>query len=400
VGGDRSNDLRSRVCDEPFTLPHLIDRGKAATRLGKNAEARYHLRCALRLDPDDTEVLLWLGYLAGGGRPSLEYLVRVLDADPSNPRARSAIRWARSRAGPDHVVAPEPEKRRQGGLRYAQVVLLICCVLSIGLSVGIAAAAMALDTPEPQPTRALIIAASHLTPDPTAAKMPAPTVAVATQSTEAEQPTPTLVVTSLDRNPLSGSWASSQTEVRAAAQSVLLSTATRRRRDLGRHTSRPIIPPVSEADLSADHQTTSTAAPTLTPSASIRISATPFPTARIGDSFRWIDVDLSQQVLIAYEGETAVRSVAVSTGLPRTPTVTGRFKVYVKYRAADMSGPGYYLTKVPYIMYFYRGYGIHGTYWHSNFGQPMSHGCVNLPTPEAEWLFQWASVGTPVNIHY
>jgi lipoprotein-anchoring transpeptidase ErfK/SrfK len=51
-------------------------------------------------------------------------------------------------------------------------------------------------------------------------------------------------------------------------------------------------------------------------------------------------------------------------------------------------------------MYFYRGYGIHGTYWHSNFGHPMSHGCINLPTEEAEWLFHWASVGTLVNIHW
>jgi lipoprotein-anchoring transpeptidase ErfK/SrfK len=129
-------------------------------------------------------------------------------------------------------------------------------------------------------------------------------------------------------------------------------------------------------------------------------TATPLPTARIGDSFRWIDVDLTHQRLVAYEGETPVRQVTVSTGLPRTPTVTGRFQIYVKYQAADMSGPGYYLAKVPYVMYFYRGFGLHGTYWHNNFGRPMSHGCVNLPTPEAEWLFNWASVGTPVVVHY
>jgi LysM repeat protein len=115
---------------------------------------------------------------------------------------------------------------------------------------------------------------------------------------------------------------------------------------------------------------------------------------------RWIDVDLSAQRLTAYEGNTPVRSTLVSTGLPRTPTPTGRFPVYVKYTFDDMSGPGYYLPNVPYVMYFYRGYSLHGTYWHSNFGQPMSHGCINLPTPEAQWLFNWASVGTIVNIHY
>jgi lipoprotein-anchoring transpeptidase ErfK/SrfK len=51
-------------------------------------------------------------------------------------------------------------------------------------------------------------------------------------------------------------------------------------------------------------------------------------------------------------------------------------------------------------MYFYKGYGLHGTYWHSNFGTPMSHGCVNLTIPDAQWLYNWASVGTLVNIHY
>jgi LysM repeat protein len=117
-------------------------------------------------------------------------------------------------------------------------------------------------------------------------------------------------------------------------------------------------------------------------------------------SGRWIDLDLSGQRITAYEGRTAVRSTLVSTGLARTPTPTGQFRIYVKYRADDMAGPGYYLPDVPYTMYFYRGYGIHGTYWHSNFGHPMSHGCVNLPTSEAQWFFNWSSVGTLVNIHY
>jgi hypothetical protein len=41
-------------------------------------------------------------------------------------------------------------------------------------------------------------------------------------------------------------------------------------------------------------------------------------------------------------------------------------------------------------MYFYGGYALHGTYWHNNFGQPMSHGCVNLETGNAQKLFEWA----------
>jgi len=114
---------------------------------------------------------------------------------------------------------------------------------------------------------------------------------------------------------------------------------------------------------------------------------------------RWIDVDLTRQMVTAYEGTAPVRAVAVSTGLPGTPTPQGQFRIWIKLRYDDMEGPGYYLRDVPYTMYFHRGYGLHGTYWHSNFGHPMSHGCVNLPTPEAEWLFDWAEVGTLVNVH-
>ena len=122
--------------------------------------------------------------------------------------------------------------------------------------------------------------------------------------------------------------------------------------------------------------------------------------ASSGNGGRWIDVDLSNQRVYAYEGDIVVNSFIVSTGTWATPTVTGQYKIYVKYSSAKMSGPGYYLPNVPYIMYFYKGYGLHGTYWHNNFGTPMSHGCVNLRTDDAAWLFNWASVGTLVNVHY
>lgn len=114
---------------------------------------------------------------------------------------------------------------------------------------------------------------------------------------------------------------------------------------------------------------------------------------------RWIDIDLSDQRLTAYEGNKSVFSALISGGLPRTPTVTGKFRVYSKLVSTRMSGPGYDLPGVPYTMYFYKGYAIHGTYWHNNFGHPMSHGCVNMRTQDAAWLFNWASVGTLVVSH-
>jgi len=115
---------------------------------------------------------------------------------------------------------------------------------------------------------------------------------------------------------------------------------------------------------------------------------------------RWIGVNLSAQTLTAYEGNQPVFSTRVSTGTAATPTLPGRFQILTKYPSVPMSGPGYYLPNVPWTMFYHGSYAIHGTYWHSNFGVPMSRGCVNLSIPDAEWVYNFASIGTPVVIHY
>ncbi len=148
---------------------------------------------------------------------------------------------------------------------------------------------------------------------------------------------------------------------------------------------------------------TPTATPTATATPTVTATATEPPIqlpAGVSEGEHWIDVDLTNQQVHAYAGAQLIRSFIVSTGTARTPTVTGQYRIYVKYRYADMSGPGYYLRDVPFVMYFYRGYGLHGTYWHNNFGTPMSHGCVNLTIPASEWVYDFAQVGTVVNIHY
>jgi len=149
-----------------------------------------------------------------------------------------------------------------------------------------------------------------------------------------------------------------------------------------------------------------TASPTPTSTATVSPTATKIPTkVEIPtlpddiDDERWIDVDLSSQRLYAYQGKTIVASFLVSTGTWQHPTLTGQYHVYIKLRYTDMSGPGYFLPDVPYTMYYYKGYGIHGTYWHNNFGTPMSHGCVNMRTADAAWLFNWSYVGIQVNVH-
>lgn len=115
---------------------------------------------------------------------------------------------------------------------------------------------------------------------------------------------------------------------------------------------------------------------------------------------RWIDISLNQQTLTAYEGDTAVFSTLVSTG-STFPTPVGTYSILYKLPSQRMTGPGYDLPNVPWVMYFTnRGHAIHGAYWHNNFGYPMSHGCVNMRPDEAQWLYNFAANGTPVVVHY
>lgn len=182
-------------------------------------------------------------------------------------------------------------------------------------------------------------------------------------------------------------------------------------------TSTPTSTPTPTATATATQTPTPTDTPTPIPTDTPVPTDTPIPTeppvdntgsdpafpglpAGVDENDRWVDVELSTQHAYAYEGSQLVNSFLVSTGTWQHPTVTGTFHIYVKYRYADMRGPGYYLADVPYVMYFYEGYGLHGTYWHHNFGTPMSHGCVNLETGDAGWLYNWASVGTVVHVHY
>ncbi|MBI4100590.1 L,D-transpeptidase [Candidatus Microgenomates bacterium] len=116
-----------------------------------------------------------------------------------------------------------------------------------------------------------------------------------------------------------------------------------------------------------------------------------------------ITVDIDKQMLYAWENGRVVNQSLVSTGLIRTPTVKGSFQIYRKIPSQAMRGYSlvngwYYHPNVPSVMYFYKAYAIHGAYWHNNFGQRMSNGCVNLPLPFAQWLFNWAPNGTRVEI--
>lgn len=131
-----------------------------------------------------------------------------------------------------------------------------------------------------------------------------------------------------------------------------------------------------------------------------------FPVLGLAHEERWVEVDLSEQKLTAWEGDQKFLETPISSGLPRWPTPIGEFRIWIKLRSTKMEGGEganyYYLPNVPYVMFFgndkvpnYRGYGLHGTYWHDDFGTQRSHGCVNLPTPKARDLYYWLSPVLP-----
>ncbi len=116
-----------------------------------------------------------------------------------------------------------------------------------------------------------------------------------------------------------------------------------------------------------------------------------------------IVVSISQQMLWAYKGDKVVLSSYVSTGRAGFDTPLGSYAVLTKLPSQTMEGvirgEYYNVPDVPSVLYFTNGgHALHGTYWHNNFGIPMSHGCVNLPLDVADWLYNWAPVGTPVLI--
>jgi lipoprotein-anchoring transpeptidase ErfK/SrfK len=126
----------------------------------------------------------------------------------------------------------------------------------------------------------------------------------------------------------------------------------------------------------------------------------------IQGGYKEIVVSVSQQSLWAYEDGMVVAATLVSTGtgnVPETETPRGQFSILVKFEVETMdgviAGEEYLVEDVPWVMYFdNNGNALHGTYWHSNFGYRMSHGCVNLPMDVAAFLYDWAPIGTAVTV--
>jgi len=119
----------------------------------------------------------------------------------------------------------------------------------------------------------------------------------------------------------------------------------------------------------------------------------------------WIDINLSSQYMVVYQGDSVVMETYISSGKPGFETPTGSFRINLKNGTQDMEGligGEYYNVKdVPSVMYFTdRGHAIHGAYWHNNFGAVMSHGCINVPVDLAEFLYEITPSGARVEIHW
>lgn len=147
------------------------------------------------------------------------------------------------------------------------------------------------------------------------------------------------------------------------------------------------------------------------PKTSLAYINTPIPgetlvlgtTAASGEE-KWIEVSLSDQKVKAWEGNNLVMEFPISSG-KWAPTPTGEFNIWYKTRSQTMKGGSkelgtyYYLPNVTSNMFFYKGYALHGAYWHNNFGQPMSHGCVNAPLAQAAQIFEWAGPIVPEGVN-
>ncbi len=339
----------------------LINNAREALKRGDMNQARQLAERAAELTPKSEDPWLILAAVTDADE-SMGYLRKALAINPDSPRAKKGLEWATRKRGekPQAESTPLPP-RKKNRLLPILLILMGCAVFGFAAWSAVTSPVLASIlnfSPTPQPVESKPFA-QVMIPKPAvqanilpAAPTLVPTEAAAIPPTV--EPTPEALPTPTAFSPT------------AVSQ-----------------------PGVVSAEIISDTPTPEFTEPTVAP----------YVPPQMADGTHWIDVDLSQQRLYAYAGDTLMNSFVVSTGTWQTPTVTGEFKVWVKLRSSSMSGPGYYLPDVPYVMYFYGDYGIHGTYWHNNFGTPMSHGCVNLTIPDAEWVYNFASVGTVVNVH-
>lgn len=144
----------------------------------------------------------------------------------------------------------------------------------------------------------------------------------------------------------------------------------------------------------------------------VRITEPGPPPQGLTENERYVDVDLSSQTLVAFEGSRPVYATLISSGKYSKnkdkdhSTPTGEWRIREKHVTTTMDGDGtaagdlpYSIEDVPFVQYYYRSFALHAAFWHSNFGVQMSHGCVNLAPLDAKWLFFFTGPNLPEGFH-
>ena len=366
---------------EPDSAQPAIREAYRALRRGDRRAARRWAEQAAGLAPESEEPWLLLAAL-GSPRASLDYLERALEINPRSPRARKGMHWTVKRLRAD----PPPPRTQKLSLVQQPIAPTQSATQPIST-----ARTLAAPRPGRQSLSLLLLAAAVLALAAWFAWYGHPSVP---RAVFAGVPGILNQVSLLIATHTPTHTATFTPTATATSTATPTNTAT----------------PTSTATPTNTATPTPTETPTEVPEVTEEIKEeepkeeepkVKFPglPAGVEKNEHWIEVDLSRQTAAAYKGKKLVRSFVVSTGTWQHPTVTGQFEIYVKYPYADMSGPGYYLPDVPNVMYFFKDYGLHGTYWHDNFGTPMSHGCVNFSIGDSDWLFDFASVGTVVYVH-
>lgn len=364
----------------------LLRRGQLAAQKGDRLRARRLLRAALMADPANIEARLWLAAIADDPEESVRLLNEVLHEQPGHRQALAGLAWATERlerhraamaagappAGPRLQVLPDPPKKRTSAVRLLVAVACLVAVLT-GAFAAVSYGWAAAEPPEPAPPLEVAPVSDG---NSQMVELPPLYAAPMEGTRELSEAPPT-------ETPLPSEALATPMPVPSPTDTPMPPTTTPTPTPTREPSPTPTDPP--------------TAVPTEVPTETLQLVSDAEEQSEETERLqgKWIEVIIGKQVLIAWEGNRVVRRMIVSTGVARYPTVTGTFRIYRKLRSQTMSGPGYYLPNVPHVMYFYRGYAIHGTYWHSNFGQRMSHGCVNLSRADAAWLFSWAGPTLP-----
>ena len=362
------------MTDESYAGRGALENAQYAFRQGRRREARRWAELAVSQSPDREEPWLWMAVVASP-HASLVYLKRALEINPRSEQARKGVHWAIQRLKTSSEPALARPKIAEISIPPAEFIyrsrstfsrsipwVVFVLILMIGMFTWFSLSPYTLGNAV---TSLLKVVTAPLSV--ASVKQP---VSIVNVNMEKATRTPT-------------------------ATATYTPTPTPTHTPTATFTSTPTATP----------KPTKTRRPTKTPTKKVPGEpSVPGPNIpeypEVGKNEPWIDIDLTHQTAYAFSGHNLERSFLVSTGTWLHPTVTGQYQIYVKYLYADMAGPGYYLPDVPYVMYFYDGYGLHGTYWHHNFGTPMSHGCINFSIEDAGWIFDFVSVGTLVNIHY